>query len=159
MHMIIKLLTTYSKEKTNWATRGKGQRDKDKSDNRIFIGNNVRWQWNNIFKVLKLKKEYKEFFAQWYILHCEIKILSDLKKPKNIHYQQTCMTRNVKGSSSRRRKIILDVFRQGYWSGLPFPFLGNRPDRDQTRVSHTVGRLFTVWATSEAHTKCYPGSM
>lgn len=39
--MVIKLLTTYSKEKTTRATRGKGQRNKGKSDNRIFTGNNV----------------------------------------------------------------------------------------------------------------------
>ena len=39
--------------------------------------------------------------------------------------------------------------RQEYWSGLPFPSLGesSRP-RDRTRVSWTAGRFFTNWATS-----------
>ena len=41
MHIIIKLLNTYGKEKTNWATREKGQRNKDKNDNRIITGNHV----------------------------------------------------------------------------------------------------------------------
>lgn len=41
MHMIIKLLNTCGKEKTNWATREKGQRNKEKNDNRIITGNNV----------------------------------------------------------------------------------------------------------------------
>ena len=42
--------------------------------------------------------------------------------------------------------------REGYWSGLPFPFLGRVPSwpRGQTRVSCTAARLFTIWATKEA---------
>ena len=41
-------------------------------------------------------------------------------------------------------------FPDEYWSGLPFPSPGgsSRP-RDRTRVSCTVGRRFTVWATKE----------
>ena len=41
--------------------------------------------------------------------------------------------------------------RQEYWSGLPFPSLGesSRP-RDRTQVSCIAGRCFNVWATREA---------
>ena len=38
--------------------------------------------------------------------------------------------------------------RQEYWSGLPFPSPGeSSPPREQTQVSRTVGRRFTLWAT------------
>ena len=39
--------------------------------------------------------------------------------------------------------------RQEYWSGLPFPSLGDLP-RDWIQVFHTAGRFFTIWATREA---------
>ena len=47
--------------------------------------------------------------------------------------------------------LSLVFSRQEYWSGLPFPYPGgsSRP-RDQTQVSCTAGRLFTIWATREA---------
>ena len=110
MHIITKLLTTYGKEKTSWATRAKGQGNKAKSANRIFTGNNVSKMTVEQYRYsTEIKNTDIDFFTQWYLLHCEIKILSDLKEPKKIHYQQTCTTRNVKGSSSSRRKIILDI--------------------------------------------------
>ena len=41
--------------------------------------------------------------------------------------------------------------RQEYWSGLPFPSPGESSQPgDWTRVSHTAGRRFTIWATREA---------
>ena len=41
--------------------------------------------------------------------------------------------------------------RQEYWSGLPFPSPGESSQpRDRTRVSHTAGRRFNLWATREA---------
>ena len=47
--------------------------------------------------------------------------------------------------------------RQEYWSGLLFPSPGRIQEtfprsfrcRDWTRVSHTAGRCFTIWATRE----------
>ena len=49
--------------------------------------------------------------------------------------------------------------RQEYWSGLPFPSPGNLPQtRDWTRVSHIVGRHFTVWATREVPNYTIEGS-
>ena len=43
--------------------------------------------------------------------------------------------------------------RQEFWSGLPFLTLGGSSQpRDQTCVSHTAGRLFTIWATREVLT-------
>ena len=38
--------------------------------------------------------------------------------------------------------------RQEYWNGLPFPSPGDLPD--WTRVSHIVGRHFTIWAPRES---------
>ena len=42
--------------------------------------------------------------------------------------------------------------RQEYWNWLPFPSPGDssRP-KDRTLVSSTAGRLFTIWATRNAH--------
>ena len=37
--------------------------------------------------------------------------------------------------------------RQEYWSGLPFPSLGDLPPRDRTRASRIAGRHFTIWAS------------
>ena len=34
---------------------------------------------------------------------------------------------------------------------VAIPFKGSSRPRDQTLVSHTAGRFFTVWATREAH--------
>ena len=36
--------------------------------------------------------------------------------------------------------------------GSHFLLQGILPPRDRTQVSHTAGRLFTIWATREAHT-------
>ena len=47
---------------------------------------------------------------------------------------------------ARQAPLSMGFPRQEYWSGLPcMPFSGasSRP-RDQTRVSHTAGRLFTI---------------
>ena len=38
------------------------------------------------------------------------------------------------------------------WVTIPFSRGSSQP-RDQTQVSHTAGRLFTIWATKEAPTK------
>ena len=47
------------------------------------------------------------------------------------------------------------IRRQEYWSGLPFPSPGDLPNPGTEPVSlmsHTLaGRLFTIWATREAH--------
>ena len=41
--------------------------------------------------------------------------------------------------------------RQEYWSGLPFPSLGNLPNPGNwTQVSCIVDRRFTIWAIREA---------
>ena len=40
--------------------------------------------------------------------------------------------------------------RQQYWSGLPFPSLGDLPDPEiEPWVSHIASRCFTVWAIRE----------
>ena len=62
-------------------------------------------------------------------------IMSDLLRP---HAPQTL------------RLLCPWVFsRQEYWSGLPWRRASPQP-RDQTQVSHIVGRFFTVWVTNEA---------
>ena len=48
--------------------------------------------------------------------------------------------------------LAMGFSRQEYWSELPSPpSRGSSQSRDQTRVSHTAGRLFIIWATREAH--------
>ena len=47
--------------------------------------------------------------------------------------------------------MFMKFSRQGYWSGWPCPPPGGSSQpRDQTWVSCTVGRFFTIWATREA---------
>ena len=41
------------------------------------------------------------------------------------------------------------------WVAIPFS-KGSPQLRDQTQVSHTTGRLFTVWDTREAPSADYP---
>ena len=46
--------------------------------------------------------------------------------------------------------LSMTLFRQEYWSGLPRPSPGDRPDPEiEPWVSCVAGRLFTVWATSK----------
>ena len=40
------------------------------------------------------------------------------------------------------------------WVAMPFPRGSSQP-RDQTQVSHTAGRFFTIWATREAQYTFY----
>ena len=49
---------------------------------------------------------------------------------------------------ARQAPLFMQFSRQGYWIGLPFPPPGDLP----TRVSHTAGGFFTIWATREAQT-------
>ena len=47
--------------------------------------------------------------------------------------------------------LSMGFSRQGYWSGLPFPSLGNLPNPGIKPMStHIVGRRFTIWVTREA---------
>ena len=50
--------------------------------------------------------------------------------------------------------LSMEFSRQEYWSGLPFPSLGDLP-RDRIQVVHIAGRFFTVWATREAQWAYY----
>ena len=48
--------------------------------------------------------------------------------------------------------LSLGFSMQECWSGLPFPSpRESSQPRDQTQVSCIAGRLFTIWATREAH--------
>ena len=45
---------------------------------------------------------------------------------------------------------VLGIFRQEYWSGLPWPPPGDLPNPGiELRSSCIVGKLFTIWATRE----------
>ena len=44
----------------------------------------------------------------------------------------------------------MEFSKQEYWSGLPFPSLGDLPNPGTEPVSHIAGRLLTMWATREA---------
>ena len=52
--------------------------------------------------------------------------------------------------------LFLQFFRQEYWSGLPFPSLGNLPSPGMEPVSPALaGRFFTTWATTAKHYDTY----
>ena len=52
--------------------------------------------------------------------------------------------------------LSMGFSRQEYWSGLPCPSPGDLPDPGiEPRVSHIVGRHFTVWATREVQKRPY----
>ena len=47
--------------------------------------------------------------------------------------------------------LSVQISRQEYWTGLPFPPPGNLVNpADWTQVSHIAGRFFMVWAAEEA---------
>ena len=46
--------------------------------------------------------------------------------------------------------LSMEFSRQGYQCGISFSAGSSQP-RDLTQVSHIAGRLFTIWATREAH--------
>ena len=49
-----------------------------------------------------------------------------------------------------RASLSMGFSRQEYWSGLLFPPPGESSwPKDQIRISHNVGRCFTIWATRE----------
>ena len=46
--------------------------------------------------------------------------------------------------------LTMEFSRQEYWSGLPCPPSGESScPRDQTQVSHVVGKFFTIWTAPE----------
>ena len=53
-----------------------------------------------------------------------------------------------------RLLLFMEFFRQGYWSGVPFPTLGDRPDPGIKPASLAspvlAGRFFTTNASWEA---------
>ena len=49
------------------------------------------------------------------------------------------------GTLAHQAPLSVEFFRQEYWGELPFPSPGESSEpRDQTQVSHTAGRFFTV---------------
>ena len=53
-------------------------------------------------------------------------------------------------TAARQAPLSVELSRQEYWSGLPFPSPGDLPKPgDQTLVSCIAGRFFTTWATRE----------
>ena len=52
---------------------------------------------------------------------------------------------------AQQASLSMGFSRQEYWSGLPFPSLGDLPNPGiKSRYPVTAGRLFTLWATREA---------
>ena len=59
---------------------------------------------------------------------------------------------NVRMSVACKAPLSMEFSRQEYRSVLPFPSPGESfLPRDQPQVSRIEGRLFTIWATREAH--------
>ena len=64
------------------------------------------------------------------------------------------MERSTPGTVAYQVPPSMGFSRQEYWSGLPFPSLGDLPDpgiesRDRTWVSRIGGRRFNLWASRE----------
>ena len=51
---------------------------------------------------------------------------------------------------NRQAPLSMGFSRQEYWSGLPFPPLGDFPDPGFEPTSPTMQADFTVWVTKEA---------
>ena len=51
---------------------------------------------------------------------------------------------------ARQAPLLMGFSRQEYWSGLPCPSPEDIPDPGIKPVSHTAGRLLSIWATMEA---------
>ena len=56
---------------------------------------------------------------------------------------QLCLTLVAPWTVAHQAPLCMEVSRQEYWSGLPFPSPGIFP----TQVSCISGRLFTTWGT------------
>ena len=64
---------------------------------------------------------------------------------------QLCPTVCSPIACSPQAPLSVEFSRQEYWSGLPFSFSrGSSWLRDQTQISRTAGRCFTVWDTWKA---------
>ena len=50
---------------------------------------------------------------------------------------------------AHQASLTMEFSRQEYWSGLPFPSLGDISDRDWTQVTCFAGRFFTIWTTGD----------
>ena len=64
-------------------------------------------------------------------------------------FAQLCLTLYNSMDYAHRASLSMKFSRQEYWSGLPFPFLGDLSNpgiepKDQTQVSCIAGRFFTV---------------
>ena len=54
-------------------------------------------------------------------------------------------------TAAHHASLSMEFSRQEYWSGQPFLSLGDLPDpENRTQGSCIGGRLFTIWATTEA---------
>ena len=87
-----------------------------------------------------------------FCLHRET-LLHSLRKKVKVLVAQSCSTLWDPMDCSPPGSSVQGILRQEYWSGQPFPSLGgsSRP-RDQTWVSSTAGRFFTISVTREAPT-------
>ena len=55
---------------------------------------------------------------------------------------------------ARQSPLSTEFSRQEYWSGLPFPILGDLPDPGIKNLGLRIAdRFFTIWATREVFLK------
>ena len=76
---------------------------------------------------------------------------SPQSRPSYLHLSHMCgglvtesrLTLVTPWTVAHQAPLSVGFSSQEYWSGLPFPSPGDLPDpRDQTQVSHIVGRMF-----------------
>ena len=82
-------------------------------------------------------------------------LLLQMRKPRPSKYKSfgqgyVCVSHSVISDSARQATLSMEFSRQEYWDGLSFLPPEDLPDpRDQTWVSCSAGRFFTVRATRE----------
>ena len=102
------------------------------------------------------KREQKEWQVENISLEMQTwkknqKEIPELKNSVKVRVAQPCPILcdptdcSFPGSSVRG----IHQIRMPEWAAIPFSTGSSQP-RDQTQVSHTAGRFFTVWATKEA---------
>ena len=117
MHIVIKLLKMYDKEKTNQAS---GENDKGTKVRRmILMGNNVdkKTMEHHLYST-ELKKSTQNSLSGDSLLQSRseishLRFLSDQKEAEKMHHQQTCTVGNAKERSCRRfewKKMVVCVF-------------------------------------------------
>ena len=97
-------------------------------------------KWNEIFKVLKVKKKKKKPPLTWNGGFDKV-ILQKVK----VLVAQSYPTLETPWTVAHQAPLFMEFSRQEYWSGLPFPSPGDLPNPEiKPQFPSTTGRFFTI---------------